>query len=168
MIDGEINPMAYNCHSFAWEESQGDPLDIRNASLVKSGVIKWDNNPDDNMQGFTQLSSDDPNQSGDRVIYYVDANNNGRYEQGEFIAHSAVVYQVDSQGYTKLVISKMGQSGISINHPCAPGFYEDVTIDVIMHNGSKEIKRVNTSRAYFRYTGKGIPPMIKISPNETR
>ena len=34
-------------------------------------------------------------------------------------------YSVDLKGNTTSVISKMGQEGISINHPRAPGFYDN-------------------------------------------
>ncbi|HOY38818.1 MAG TPA: RHS repeat-associated core domain-containing protein [Bacteroidales bacterium] len=136
--DGTINTNAYNCHSYAWESSQGDPTDPRNTNLVQNGVTKWDNNPDNNMSSYTQLGANDPNQKGDRVIYYTDANGNGRYDMGENIEHSAIVQTVDKNGNTATVIGKMGQAGISENHPTAPGYY------VIDAKGNP------TSRAYFR------------------
>jgi RHS repeat-associated protein len=138
--NGTINTNAYNCHSYAWENSQGDPRDPRNANLVQNGVTKWDNNPDNNMEDYTQLGTNDPNQIGDRVIYYTDANGNGQYDAGEDISHSAVVQTVDKNGNTTTVIGKMGQAGISENHPMAPGYYD---IDT---------KGNPTSRAYFRTT----------------
>ncbi|MFV0469114.1 MAG: hypothetical protein ACK5MK_09345 [Dysgonomonas sp.] len=42
--DGTINTNAYNRHSYACENSQGDPKDPRNANLAENGVTKWDNN----------------------------------------------------------------------------------------------------------------------------
>jgi hypothetical protein len=131
---------AYNCHSYAWENSQGDPLDPRNADLVAAGITKWDNNPDNNMNGYFQLDSNDPNKKGDKVIYYTDANGNGKYDKGENIEHSAIVNSVDKNGNTTTVIGKMGQNGISINHPRAPGYY------------TTDGKGNATSRAYFRST----------------
>ena len=64
-------------------------------------------------------------------------NNDSQYNYGEEIIHSAIVYSVDLKGNTTSVISKMGQEGISINHPRAPGFYDNY-------------KGYSTSRAYFR------------------
>jgi RHS repeat-associated protein len=152
--DGTINTNAYNCHSYAWENSQGDPSDPRNANLVQNGVTKWDNNPDNNMGGYTQLGTNDPNQKGDRVVYYTDANGNGKYDAGENIEHSAVVQSVDKNGNTTTVIGKMGQAGISENHPTAPNYYD------------KDINENPTSRAYFR-TASSSPisvPTIKFTP----
>lgn len=128
---------AYNCHSYAWENS-GDPKDYRNDALVRAGVTKRDNNPDGNMSGYKQIDKDEPNKHGDRIIYYSDQNNNGKYDKGENIDHSAIVKTVDNKGNTTTVIGKMGQNGISENHPTAPGYY------------SKDGQGNPTSRAYFR------------------
>ena len=143
------NSTVYNCHSFAWEETNGDPLDPRNASLVSIGAYRWDNTLDNNMAGFEQLDINEPNKKEDRVLYYVDSNHNGKYDLGEVIEHSAVVWEVDRNGNTKIVVSKLGQGGISFNHPRADGFY----------NFSPSTKS-NTSRAYFRFIGKGNAPQV--------
>ena len=140
IINGKINKNAYNCHSYAWEDSKGDPTDKRNERIVKYGVTKWDDNPDNNMGGYKQLKNSEPNKPGDRVIYYVDDNKNGQYDKGEPIGHSAIVHKVDKEGNTTLVRSKMGENGISINHPGAPGFYDT-------------FKFKSTKRAYFRKNG---------------
>lgn len=114
---------------------------------VVDGVVisRWDSNPTDDIieQGAIQLGANDNNIPGDRVIYYSDDNNNGIYDVGEFIAHSAIVYTVDKDGYTTTVIGKMGPDGISINHPCAPDYYESG------YNPCTK-KEVPFSRAYFR------------------
>ena len=132
IIDNEMAKIAYNCHSYAWENSQGDPSDPKNRWLVKHGVLKWDEDPSNNMVGYTQLDFNSPNIIGDRVIYYYDSNQNGRYDKGENIVHSAIVDAVDKEGNTTIVRAKMGQEGISYNHPRAKNYYE------------------GTSRAYFR------------------
>jgi hypothetical protein len=134
---------AYNCHSYAWEQSQGDPKDPANAELVKQGITKWDEDPANNIleSGAVQLATDAANQVDDRVIYYVDANKDGKWEKGEQIEHSAIVTAVDKEGNTTLVTGKMGQEGISTNHPNAPGYYDKATVND---------KTVSTSRAYFR------------------
>ena len=156
IIDGKPNIEAYNCHSFAWEESKGDVNDVRNKDLVDVGITKWDNNPDNNLKGFEQIDKNVPNQPGDRVIYYVDTNKNGVYDGGETIVHSAVVYSVDGNGYTKLVISKMGESWISINHPRAPLFYA---------HSDGYVTGPKTSRAYFRHVGSDSAPEVVLPKN---
>ena len=130
--DYTINPSAYNCHTFAWSYPNGDPTDIEHQEFPR-----WDEHPENNMGGYTQLDSNEPNVPDDRVIYYVDVNEDGVFQYGEHISHSAIVYSVDNNGYTTAVISKRGELGISINHPRAPGFYNT-------DNGRP------TSRAYFR------------------
>jgi len=127
---------AYNCHSYAWENSQGDPTDRRN----DPNLPRWDENPDNNMGGYTQLGNNDPNKPGDRVIYFTDANSNGSYDKGENISHSAIVKTVDKNGNTTTVVGKRGQLGISENHPRAPGYY------------NTDINKNTTSRAYYRST----------------
>ena len=136
--DGSPNRGAYNCHTFAWSYPGGDPSDVEYPAHPL-----WDVHPENNMLGYTQLNADEPNEVDDRVIYYLDENSDGKYQDGEFIAHSAIVFQVDKEGYTTEVISKRGELGISRNHPRAPEFYET-------HNGKK------TSRAYFRETKKWL------------
>ena len=133
------NEHAYNCHSYAWENGHGDPTDPRNAYNVSIGLRKWDENPDNNMGDYYQLDFTTDNMPNDRVLYYVDSNDDNRYNPGEEIVHSAIVFQVDKNGFTELVISKMGSDAISINHPLAPRFY----------NISESSHKI-TSRAYFR------------------
>ena len=91
------------------------------------------------MGDYYQLDFTTDNMPNDRVLYYVDSNDDNRYNPGEEIVHSAIVFQVDKNGFTELVISKMGSDAISINHPLAPGFY----------NISESSHKI-TSRAYFR------------------
>lgn len=130
---------AYNCHSYAWHKSSGDISDPENSLLIQNGITKWDNNPADDIKSTQakQLSNQDPNKTGDIVIYFLDNNNNGKYDDGEFIEHSAVVKDVDKDGNTITVIGKMGEDAISENHPAAPGYYQT--------DGDKKV-----SRAYFR------------------
>jgi RHS repeat-associated protein len=133
----KVNTEAYNCHSHAWHDSKGDPSDSRNRVPVSLGVTGWDDNPDDDMGGHKQISPKKANIKGDRVIYYIDSNRDGKWSQGEYIVHSAIVVGVDKKGYTITVKSKMGFDGLSTNHPNAPGHYEN-------------FQGHNTSRAYFR------------------
>ena len=62
------NSTAYNCHSFAWEETYGDQLDPRNEYPVSLGAYRWDNNPD-NMAGFEQLDKNEPNKK--KIVYCI-------------------------------------------------------------------------------------------------
>jgi RHS repeat-associated protein len=128
----------YNCHSFAWYNSKGDPGN--NRDLVKAGIPKWDDHPgrDVSEKGLKQLGANENNKKGDRVIYFIDINKDGKYEPGEVIEHSSIVTKVDKNGNTTEVAGKMGQGAISDNHPDAPGYYKDDG------NGNK------TTRAYFR------------------
>jgi RHS repeat-associated protein len=129
----------YNCHSYAWDKSKGDPQDPSNKNIVKVAP-KWDNDPSNNIkeQHAKQLSATDANLPGDKAIYYVDKNKDGKYEEGEVIVHSAVVSKVDKDGNTTQVTGKMGEDAIADNHPDAPGYYKD--------DGEGHA----TSRAYFR------------------
>ena len=142
----------YNCHSYAWHGSWGDkdpaPGDIPYDQYGITSLPRWDQNPADDIRdvltrGGRQLGSDEDNIVGDRVIYFTDQNGNGMYDDGEFISHSAIVTAVDDEGYTTEVTGKMGQRGISTNHPDAPGYYQ-TSIDP---NTGREEKQ---SRAYFR------------------
>ncbi len=141
----------YNCHSYAWHNSQGDPdpalNDIPQSILGGFGfcLFRWDNNPADDIkqQSARQLGNDENNISGDIVIYYTDTDANGRYDDGEFISHSAVVKTIDKKGYTTEVIAKMGKCPISENHPDAPGYYQKA------YNPETNQKE-SQSRAYFR------------------
>jgi RHS repeat-associated protein len=100
------SPSAYNCHSYAWYGGKG-----------------WVNDPTRKVKSATPLADDEPNQPGDRVIYYVDKNGDGKWEPGEEIVHSAIVTTVDAEGNTTEVTGKQGQLGIGTNHPDAPGYY---------------------------------------------
>ena len=135
----------YNCHSFAWHDAKGDKnpgiLDIPTA-LDGTSLFRWDNSPADDIkeQKAIQLEENEDNIIGDKVIYYTDVNNNGKYDDGEDITHSAVVSAVDENGCTIEVTAKCGQDGIYSNHPDAPEYY-------------KYDKDGNpTKRAYFRVT----------------
>jgi RHS repeat-associated protein len=121
----EQNAKVYNCHSFAWHKSNGD---FHNSSRIPNSenTPKWDNTPEDDLkeQRAVQLHSDVRNKPGDKVIYFDDTNNDGKYDEGEPIYHSAIVSKTDKWGYTVEVTGKMGQNGISTNHPSAPGYYQ--------------------------------------------
>jgi RHS repeat-associated protein len=132
--------IAYNCHSFAWHNSEGDKNDEIGNNLPYAP--KWDNNPKDDIkeQRAKQLHKDVRNKVGDKVIYYQDVNGDGIWQENEPIAHSALVKEIDREGNTVTVEGKMGESGMSVNHPGAPGYYET-------DNGNR------LSRAYFRTNG---------------
>jgi hypothetical protein len=122
---------------------------------------KWVDDPSDRIEQVAyQLSSDAPNVVGDRVIYYVDMDGNGQYDKGEFIFHSAIVVEVDSEGYTTLVKAKLGQYGIYANHPAAPGYYDRAIVPYGYKDKSGRISMRwidlgSTKRAYFRMKKEG-------------
>lgn len=143
---------AYNCHSYAWHGSWGDKNpatgDIPYDQYGITSLPRWDQNPADDIRdvlsrGGRQLGSDENNIVGDRVIYFTDQNENGIYDDGEFVSHSAIVTAVDNEGYTIEVTGKRGSSGISTNHPDAPGYYKTA-------NDPNTGKKEKQSRAYFR------------------
>ncbi len=68
------------------------------------------------MANATKLDPNAPNRIGDKVVYGVDSNNNGKLDPGE-IRHSADVIKVDSLGNTQQVLSKEGSSDFVIHHP---------------------------------------------------
>ncbi len=134
---------SYNCHSYAWHNSLGDKTPQKDdipCALDGSRLPRWDNNPADDIveQNARQLDPSENNHPGDIVIYYTDNNSNNKYDNGEFVTHSAVVKTVDKDGYTTEVIGKNGDRELSVGHPDAPDYY-------------KTDKNNNpTKRAYFR------------------
>ena len=146
------NTNAYNCHSYAWHGGKGDPTPAPGDTRKVLGIVlpKWDNSPADDIieKNAQQLTPNENNIPGDIVIYYMDSDGSGMYENGEEIIHSAVVVEVDDEGYTTVVRAKCGESMISENHPDAPYYYD-------RYKGTKP------SRAYFR-----IPEKKDDSTNE--
>ena len=119
--DDPQNKEAYNCHSYCFHDSKGDPTDPRNDSRLP----KWDNYPDDDLkeQGFKKLDPNEPNKPGDVVIYGNDKDENGSLE-GDEITHSARVTEVDGEGNTTRVEGKWGQLPVYEHHPAvAPARY---------------------------------------------
>lgn len=140
--NGNPNTDAYNCHSYAWCNSLGDPKDPANQNLVKYGITKWDNDPTNNTGGYTPLQFDDPNHLGDRVIYYAWNKQSGKVEP----THSAIVTKVDKQGNTILVESKWGQAPRYQHHPRdIPTSYGATTPTFVAPDG-----KTYASRIYFR------------------
>ncbi len=108
---------AYNCHSLAWSDGAGDPSDPANADYADV-LPKWDNDPINNAEsGWAQLSFNEPNQIGDRVIYFSHKDDNGKDLGYVAPTHSAVVVGVDECGNANLVISKWGQGPGFLHHP---------------------------------------------------
>ncbi|MHA4808472.1 DUF6443 domain-containing protein [Flavitalea flava] len=107
-FDGSNNGEAYNCHSYAWENSQGSQYDPENSPQWP----KWDNDPTNNTQLYHPIAFNDPNQVGDRVIYY-NVNSKGNVVP----THSAIVSQVDKDGFATQVTSKWGQLGVYEHAP---------------------------------------------------
>ena len=114
---------SYNCHSYAWNNCGGwieDPIEF-----IDSG-------------DYCQKSGDF--QSGDKAVYYVDTDNDGCYDRGEPIVHSALV---DSGNGTNSVLgltltSKWGATGV-YRHTTwdVPGDYS-----VTIYNGHPVMTKV--------------------------
>ncbi|MGY3793448.1 DUF6443 domain-containing protein [Aquimarina sp. 433] len=140
--NGNINVNAYNCHSFAWCNSKGDPMDPSNKKLVLAGITKWDNDPLNNTGGYKPLNFNDPNQVGDRLIYYQwDIKS-----QTIIPTHSAIVTAIDQYGNTIEVESKWGKSARYKHHPRdIPSSYGALTPTFVAPNG-----KTYPSRIYFR------------------
>jgi hypothetical protein len=106
--NGRFNSDAYNCHSYAWDNSQGDPSDPKTDLLLP----KWDNDPLNNTKDYHKLQFNEPNQVGDRVIYF---NDDGK---GNIVpTHSTIVSQVDKDGFASQVTSKWGEFGVYTHAP---------------------------------------------------
>lgn len=139
---GNPNPQAYNCHSFAWCNSLGDPKDPANQNLVQYGITRWDNDPTNNTGGYTALQFSDANQVGDRLIYYAWDSQ----LQKVVPTHSAVVTKVDATGNTIEVESKWGQGPRFTHHPRdVPRSYGAITPTFVAPGG-----KTYASRIYFR------------------
>lgn len=102
-----INMNAYNCHSYAWENSMGDPSSPGNDIRWP----KWDNDPTNNMGDYNPLPFKSPNQIGDRIVYYAVVNGN------LVLTHSGIVTGVDANGNATEITSKWGQGGVYKHHP---------------------------------------------------
>ncbi|MEZ5425022.1 MAG: RHS repeat-associated core domain-containing protein [Pyrinomonadaceae bacterium] len=121
----------FNCHSYTFHDGKGHP--------GNNPGDRWDNNPEEDLKNYNQLNPNEPNKKGDVLIYYFDKNNNGQFDPGEPILHSAKVKKVDKQGNTVRVKGKEGRDfGISRHHPQ----------DSIRAYQTYQDKP--TSRAYFR------------------
>ena len=151
--DGTINKDCYNCHSFAWENSQGSSTDSENSDYPNNLWPKWDNNPTNNTQGYAPISFDQANQVGDRVIYY-NTDDNGKVVP----THSAVVTKVDKNGNTTQVTSKWGEFGVYKHHPRdVPSSYS-VDAPTAKANGT-----TYSTRVYYRSTSSSNVPSIQRS-----
>jgi hypothetical protein len=138
----------YNCHSFAFHSSLGDPTDQRNEYPISQGRTRWDNNPDDDLlESYQALDIDADSQIGDRVIYFDDTNQDGLWTEGEKILHSAVVNNVDEEGNVLTIAQKMGEGPLAEAAPNYSGY--EVVIDSSEFGQYREI---TTTRAYFRKT----------------
>lgn len=124
-ILGPVNTPAYNCHSYAWHDSQGDPTDPRN----RNAPARWDNSPSDDLSGYVKISPYASSKVGDRILYGFDLNGNGILELQEYgIQHSAIVSEVNEEGLITRVTSKWGQALLYEHHPydlpsIAPQYY---------------------------------------------
>lgn len=152
----------YNCHFFAWSTEEDDPTSLGYEGFCKKYNISGDkkystDHPETNVQYPTQemldnyelLSADEPKQVGDRVIYFYDVNDDGKYnpelaEDGyNFEAsHSGIVTKV-VDGQVDEVVSKGGSGGVRYTHPAWPDdHFNQPYVE-------KDIE-IPVSRAYYR------------------
>jgi RHS repeat-associated protein len=119
--DGSPNADAFNCHSMAWHDGQGDPNDPQ--SQVEGSPQGDDNVVNDVLTARAegrQLDPNEPNQLGDVVVYGTDTDGDGQLSVLELWGsdvHSATVSDVDADGNTTRVTSKEGQLNITDSHP---------------------------------------------------
>lgn len=117
--NGNANSNAYNCHFYAWGPSDGG----NNPEFPS-----WSQTP--NTDGYHSLDFSDPNQVGDRVVYYgVDENGN------VYATHSGIVTGVDENGMATQITSKWGQMGLYEHAPTdVPASYGEKS-PTFEHNG---------------------------------
>jgi RHS repeat-associated protein len=152
-------PSAYNCHSYAWSDTHGDPNDPNNAT-IQYELPRWDNSPVNNMAQAEQLDFFEPNQVGDRLVYFAE-----NPATGAIVAtHSAIVEAVDADGNATLVSSKWGQGPLVMHHP------RDVPLEYSQDAPEAQDSKGNTyqTRVYFRAancsTSSNIVPVIFSNP----
>lgn len=67
--------------------------------------------------GTRRLDPNEPNRKGEIVVYGVDLNNSGDFDDPNETRHSATVTQVDDEGNTLRVEGKEGPGPVSDHHP---------------------------------------------------
>ncbi len=115
------NGNAYNCHSHAWHNTQGEAglLSQDPNVLPVPGNPRWDNSAIDDMQVATRLGNSDTPQVGDVVVYGRDLDGNGLINTAAEAGHSALVTRVVNGQVTE-VRSKPGEAGEINHHPNDP------------------------------------------------
>ena len=125
----------YDCHSWAFHNGKGHPGENKITDSLTPNV---DSSPQTDLRSYNQLDPNEPNKKGDIVVYYVDNDSNGKWDEGENIVHSAKVTKVDDEGNTVRVSSKEGPGGrLMGHHPRDTGYNETKSGE-------------QTTRAYFR------------------
>ncbi|WP_029279662.1 hypothetical protein [Pedobacter borealis] len=125
----------YNCHTYVWgPPSSSDPGYIAN-------LPNWNNAPLNHTTGYHTLGFSDPNQVGDRIIYYQVNPSTGQVEP----SHSALVTGVDADGNCTEATSKWGQQGVYVHNP------RDVPSDYSVQANTFTYHGVTyPSRVYYR------------------
>jgi RHS repeat-associated protein len=135
----EIAPAdkSYNCHSYAWSNSKGDPSDPANKGLE---YPTWDNDPLNNTSDYRPLDFNEPNKIGDRIMYFSSDQNNNI-----IATHSGIVTNIDKNGNASEITSKWGQAPVFQHHPRdVPSIYSNPEPTFKVDN------KVYQSRVYFR------------------
>ena len=108
------------------------------------------------MNNYKQLDPNENNRKFDRVVYYVDKDEDGKYDPiKDDLVHSAVVWEVDDEGNTTSVVAKCGSDGVYYDHPTSPSYGADSPKGSYLEKKYKDEEgkehKIKTKRAYFRY-----------------
>ncbi|MBE6350083.1 MAG: hypothetical protein E7062_04975 [Spirochaetaceae bacterium] len=124
---GPSNPN-YNCHSYSFYDSKGDPNNPKNKIAVENGRTAWVEDPSDVIiNDYEKLSKEEANKKGDRVIFFKDENSNSTWDKNEHITHSGIVEKVDNEGNVISIIEKQGEGKLQEVSPYE-NFYNGIGI----------------------------------------
>ena len=168
----------YNCHWFAWETEEDDPTRLGYEEFCKkygfnpkgervnpgeSETVNLDHPTKEILDFYNLLDADAAKQVGDRVLYFIDADGDGKYnpdndakfyngdigdaehKQGDRAIHSAIVSQVKG-GCVNKVMSKPGSGAVRSNHPANE--YDDYNFDFSKYSDTP------VTRIYYRHKSK--------------
>lgn len=116
-INEEPNSEAFNCHTYVWGTPDEDN------PCYSSDFPLWNNCPDINNSGYSQVQGSSP-QAGDKWVSY------GYFPDMGYVAiHSAIIVEVENGIVTRLQ-AKCGENGIFIYDPNCSYFSTYMTGDI--------------------------------------
>ncbi len=121
-----FNANAYNCHSFSLCGSIGDNTSDPQTAAIRGKLVDissdghsiedalplWNEEAEDDLEAYTKLSFDAPNEVGD-IIGYMSYDAEGKSK----IIHSGIVTAVDDKGNASQITSKFGYFALFQHHP---------------------------------------------------